>query len=1102
MVCLEEMRKKKGRPAGTSGGPGIGAPDVSAGSWGVLGDSLLLIKATLTSALLPPWDRWRSANEAGKLAAAAVLLFVGSVCGQNLLTNGDFSLGKNRPVGWTLPAGANGSWGGAADGREGRFVSVRGDGSNSFAWQSEEQGLGSGGWYRLHFKGRTSGGVSGGCVVAGANRANRDFQLDSTWREYDFLFQTPYGKEPVAVRLGQWQQKGEIRFAGVQLYPVRLIQADTVVGELGEGEGVSGGVYRFEAGFGGDLSYGHRTLATNHCGFNSDRWVFSAGDLVVYQHGLSGREQRSARVRIALNHFVAGELFVEARTDNSDWLTIDSLGDKKRACEVQLPGSLFPCRQAWVRLRAAAPRSELQVNSYQYEAQLTGAVADAEGATWISEVTHQSPSVEVKLRVAQRQGDGGDWVLPITITNQTDRSLKLEVEMVADTNAAPRRSSLGRVAPLTAIQRELGWKIDGAGQHRLRFDLIDSSRKDGSPRTAIRGEHSTSKSQPQAQSEATSGVVLSAKTEVTSGFLADMRPGYWLAGNSGMEVWWCESGWKIGKERRPPDKPKNAVIAPVRIELARAETEAAQVVLSPRQDCELLKAEVSFRARGSSDEEKLQVRLHEVAYVKVTRPTDRVGSRDWYPDPLPALATPMQLKAKSNQPLWVSIHAGLKVAAGDHRGELVLTTTIGKIRVPLVAHVFSFALPDQTHLRSAFGFSTGTMARYHGLKSPEQKAQVYARYLDSFAEHRISPYSFFDYAPIDIRFEGTGSDRVAKVDFSRFDEAARVWLDQRHFSTFLLPLRGMGGGTFQSRYLGELEGFKEGTPEHARLFRDYLEQVERHLRERGWLDRAFTYWFDEPDPKDYEFVVDGMKRIKAAAPGIKRMLTEQPEPALLGNVEIWCGLTPEWSKEKVRARRAAGEEVWWYVCTGPKAPYVTLFIDHPATELRLWSWQSWQYGVQGLLVWESDYWNSPAAFKAPALQNPWIDPMSYVSGYDFQPGHVGYWGNGDGRFLYPPRRDYTNESNPSLDGPVVSMRWEFLRDGIEDYEYFWLLNQAIDQMKLKQPDSGLVKEAQSLLEVPATVSLDLTHFTDDPRPMLIHRRRIAEMIERASNGRR
>ncbi len=306
----------------------------------------------------------------------------------------------------------------------------------------------------------------------------------------------------------------------------------------------------------------------------------------------------------------------------------------------------------------------------------------------------------------------------------------------------------------------------------------------------------------------------------------------------------------------------------------------------------------------------------------------------------------------------------------------------------------------------------------------------------------------------------------------------------------------MGGGTFQSRRLGELEGFAEGTPEHARLFHDYLSQIESHLRERGWLSKAFTYWFDEPDRKDFAFVVEGMKRLKAAAPGLRRMLTKEPNPELLGHVDIWCGLTPQWTPEKVRQRRASGEEVWWYICTGPKAPYVTEFIDHPGTELRLWPWQSWQYGVQAILIWATTYWSSSAAFPPPKLQDPWQDPMSYVSGYDFQPGHIGYWGNGDGRFLYPPRRDPNTATEPCLDGPINSIRWENLRDGLEDYEYFWLLQQQVERVRQARGETKLVRQARALLAVPEGISKDLTHFTTDPRLMLAHRDRVARMIEK------
>jgi len=195
-------------------------------------------------------------------------------------------------------------------------------------------------------------------------------------------------------------------------------------------------------------------------------------------------------------------------------------------------------------------------------------------------------------------------------------------------------------------------------------------------------------------------------------------------------------------------------------------------------------------------------------------------------------------------------------------------------------------------------------------------------------------------------------------------------------------------------------------------------------------------------------------------------------------------------------RRAAGEEVWWYICTVPKAPYITEFIDHPGTELRLWSWQCWQYGVSGILIWNSVYWNSATVFPDPQLQDPWTDPMSYVSGPGFPSGSVGQWGNGDGRFLYPPRGTVGANAGPRLEGPVNSVRWENIRDGIEDYEYFWLLKQAIERAAEAGASSSLLIDARQLLSVPPEVSKDLTHFTTDSRLVLAHRDRIARTIEK------
>ncbi len=43
---------------------------------------------------------------------------------------------------------------------------------------------------------------------------------------------------------------------------------------------------------------------------------------------------------------------------------------------------------------------------------------------------------------------------------------------------------------------------------------------------------------------------------------------------------------------------------------------------------------------------------------------------------------------------------------------------------------------------------------------------------------------------------------------------------------------------------------------------------------------------------------------------------------------------------------------------------------------------STERNIEGILVWETTYWNSPAAYPdANQPQNPDTDPMSWTSGY-------------------------------------------------------------------------------------------------------------------------
>jgi hypothetical protein len=335
-----------------------------------------------------------------------------------------------------------------------------------------------------------------------------------------------------------------------------------------------------------------------------------------------------------------------------------------------------------------------------------------------------------------------------------------------------------------------------------------------------------------------------------------------------------------------------------------------------------------------------------------------------------------------------------------------------------------------------------------------------------------------------------------QFDFSAWDRAMTKAIDRNHFNSFRLHIPGIGGGTFHEITPPGLLGFGEDTPEYPALFDSYCRQLQAHLEAKGWLKEAYIYWFDEPSADQYPFVMNGFAKLKRSCPRIARMLTEQVEPALLGGPDIWCSISDSYDHRRAEERRKHGEKFWWYVCTGPKAPYSGLFMDHPAPEMRIWLWQTFQRNIEGILVWETTYWTSSAAYPDPKRpQNPYTDPMSWTSGYSTPAGERRPWGNGDGRFIYPPLKAADGGSDvPVLDGPVDSIRWEHLRDGIEDYEYLCILRKRLaEHQNTLSPDS--YQKYARLLVVPESITRSLTEFAPDGAPLEQQRQQIALAIE-------
>jgi hypothetical protein len=208
--------------------------------------------------------------------------------------------------------------------------------------------------------------------------------------------------------------------------------------------------------------------------------------------------------------------------------------------------------------------------------------------------------------------------------------------------------------------------------------------------------------------------------------------------------------------------------------------------------------------------------------------------------------------------------------------------------------VWNITIPLHTKLLSWFGLSESGIADYHRATSVSwtNREVLWNSYLKSFSEHRLAPpnpaahHNFG--ATLDRAANGTEywtfrwADFDANVDLFFGDSP-----NSYGFTMHQISLKGMGSGTFYDRTIGTIGTHEWGTPEHTRLFNSYAGTVEQHLAELGMLEKTMVYWFDEPEPKDYDFVKEGMKAIHVAAPRLKRFLTEEYVANLSGFVDIW-----------------------------------------------------------------------------------------------------------------------------------------------------------------------------------------------------------------------
>ena len=964
------------------------------------------------------------------------LLSCRAVVAQNFAPNPSFENGANAPTSWTLSSG-KGQWENLGHNGK-RCISVTGNGEDANSWQtpfSAEPGQ----TYLVRYW-LMSKDAASGTPISGFDVVNRDVPAEREWKRYAYVAAMPKETKDVMLRFGQWHVKGTVFFDDVEVLKVTPVHARQGNITLGSGERIRNGHYTFQTNLGGFASNYARCLHEHTAAFNTDRWVLggpaserdiSSGRYVIYRHQIAGHPLTAAMVRVRVGYYESGECVVEVSKDAAQWVEVGRINPKKDAAlEAPVVPSLFPAVSLFVRLRSTG---NLQVNSYGLDGTLSGNPPNLSGDTYFFE-THQTSNQVTARLISVRESEGRKTLL-LSLRNQTNapRQLLISCEAVS---AKKKHSEVAATSLTPQTEKEISLALPAAatGENTVRVSVKDARNKE---------------------------VIFVASTQIVVPWLHDSSFGYMLADAADCAVWWCEGTYKVSRERGLPQAKSKAV----QISAARNEYEPFQIVLRPKvplQGVRVTTSPLTQHATRNTQHaihpENIEVSL--VEYVPVTTPSDTFGSVGDYPDPLLLHEKPFDVPANVNQPLWLTVYVPKDAAAGVYRGKVrIEAKNAAAMEVPVELRVFDFTLSDDSHAKTAYGVHIDN--DWHKLQTPEQFKQVWDLYMQNCRQHRISPYSPDAYARIKWELKG----EQVSVDFSDFDKAMTRYLDEFRFNAFnfvILP--------------DSLGGHARFTPEYKALYQKLMQPIIAHLKEKGWLSKAYCYWYDEPEESAYPYVIEGMKTLKEGSPGVRRLLTEQIETPLCGYVDLWVPIFHLYNYDHAKQRQSLGEEVWWYVCTGPRAPYPNNFIDHPALHHRVRAWMGEKFGVDGELYWSATYYRR----EQSKLRNPWQDGMS------ISPDGYG-WGNGDGMLLYPPVKE--PPSDPVLKAPINSIRWELLREGQEDREYFYLLKQALAQHATrKAAGEAALSEAMSLVK-------SLTEFERDPAKFYAARLKVAEAIE-------
>jgi hypothetical protein len=471
-----------------------------------------------------------------------------------------------------------------------------------------------------------------------------------------------------------------------------------------------------------------------------------------------------------------------------------------------------------------------------------------------------------------------------------------------------------------------------------------------------------------------------------------------------------------------------------------------------------------------------QISLFLEHYIQIYAMSSPVGATGYWPDALAPLKEPFSMQAQyavvGNRPIWIDVMIPGGTPRGNYTGKISVSKdgeTLETMDINL--EVYGFSLPEQTHLITYFNISKGELGRLYNkpVTNPEIE-QLTQTYFDFLFAHRLETWFNEPLVP-DVTLNGENVE--LKFNDQRYD----YYMNKLKTKRVILE-----AGPHDLIRQIKAEPF---SPIFNKIVKSYLSGVDSYFRKNGWGDRlVFNSPIDEPNTKkDYEDTRQWAILVHAAAPGVHFLSTESPVSdnpewgTFRGYVDNFCvhgnSLNDPAVKQALLEEQAKGGEATWYISCDQAYPQPNYFIDAPAMDPVMVPWITAKYHMNGILYWATNFWNQ--------TPDPWLDPVTYISGFDCSGGWVL---NGEGSLIYPGDHTKRYTGQPNVTGPVSSIRFELLREGIEDYEYLWMLKDLGDKDFAETTVTNMV--------------VDVSAFSRNVEELYLARKAMAERLEELS----